>query len=384
VIDEIKKAFSAKKHAGIDKKLSLPRLMWQSVPYFTSLEGKARPPLTVYWSINSVCNMFCKMCDVGQANKDSNFYSHLRVDDKLHEIGIERYKGVIDELKPYKPMIAITATEPLLYEPLGEAIEYTRRVGMNITITTNGYLLSKRAEELAQAGLSRLSVSIDGDEKTHNAIRGRRDGFQKATQGIIAYKEACRNLSISSEIIVVYTITNMNFDQLDSFYDVMIQMPIDRIIFSYMNFVTDEMAQSHNLIWGDKYRATANCINEYTQPSDVDGDVLKRQIQIVKAKDKAQNKAIFLPDFTKDDIYKFHHEPEKFMSSGRCMVNWFIAEIISSGEVIPYSRCYYVPMGNINQKPFMDIWTGEKANAWRRELRKQRRFPACTRCDQVF
>jgi MoaA/NifB/PqqE/SkfB family radical SAM enzyme len=41
-------------------------------------------------------------------------------------------------------------------------------------------------------------------------------------------------------------------------------------------------------------------------------------------------------------------------------------------------------LGNINEEPFMAIWNGDKARAWRKDLRKHGRFPACTRCDMVY
>ncbi|MDZ4056601.1 MAG: SPASM domain-containing protein, partial [Polynucleobacter sp.] len=66
------------------------------------------------------------------------------------------------------------------------------------------------------------------------------------------------------------------------------------------------------------------------------------------------------------------------------MSSWFIAQIMADGEVIPYTRCYHVPLGNVNEQSFMDVWNGENAMAWRRDLRKQGRFPACTRCDMVY
>jgi hypothetical protein len=57
---------------------------------------------------------------------------------------------------------------------------------------------------------------------------------------------------------------------------------------------------------------------------------------------------------------------------------------MADGEVIPYTRCYHVPLGNINEQPFLELWNGEKARAWRGDLRRHGRFPACTRCDMVY
>lgn len=384
MIDELKKAFTASKHPGMSRNATLPKLLRQAQPFLISPQGYARPPLTVYWSVNSVCNLYCKMCDVGLANEDSNFFKNLRINGKLVEIAIDRFKSVIDEVSPYRPMISITSTEPLMYKPLGEAVAYCRYRGLDVTVTTGGYLLPQRAGELAEAGLSRLVVSIDGAPELHNHIRGRKDSFQKSREGIVHFKEVSKRKNGDAQVFVNFTISNLNYQGLEAFYDAMRDVPVDRIHFTYMNYVTEDMAAEHNALWGQKYAATVNCLNEETQPYRVNVDVLHEQIQAVLSKDKTYAKAAFFPLFSREELRRYFYEPSKFMGKSRCMVNWFIAEIIASGEVIPYTRCYHVVLGNINEQSFMEIWNGGRARAWRRDLRKHKRFPACTRCDMVY
>jgi MoaA/NifB/PqqE/SkfB family radical SAM enzyme len=384
VIDEFKKALAARKHPGMSDRLRLPVLMRQALPFLTSAAGKSRPPLTVYWSVNSVCNLYCKMCDVGTANRESNFFANLRIDGKLHEIKIDRFKSVVDEVAPFKPAISITSTEPLMYKPLGEAVSYARSRNLEVVVTTGGYTLPQRAEELAEAGLSRLVLSIDGAPALHNSIRGRKDSFERSAEGIRLFHEACGRRRQPAEILINYTISNLNHDGLEAFYESVASLPVDRINFTYMNYVTADLASRHNAVWGDKYKATVNCLNEHTQPDRVNVDRLFQQIEAVKRRDAGRGRALFLHDFTIEGLRRYFYEPDTFMGNSRCMVNWFIAEIIASGEVIPYTRCYHVPFGNINDEPFLDIWNGPKARAWRRELRSERRFPACTRCDMVY
>lgn len=384
MFDVFKKALTARQHAGMSDRLTVPRLAWQGLPYLTSSEGRARPPLTLYWSVNSVCNLFCKMCDVGLANADSNFYRNLRINGKLHEIRIDRYKSVIDEVAPHRPLVSITSTEPLMYKPLGEAVAYTRSRGMDIVVTTGGYLLPQRAEEMAEAGLSRLVVSIDGAPDLHNEIRGRKDSFRRSTEGLAAFREAARRLGHEPQVMVNFTISNLNYPGLEAFYEAMLPFPVDRINFGFMTYVTEEMARVHNETWGDQYRATVNCLNAETQPDRVDVDVLHQQIQAVKARDRERRRAVFLPDYDREQLHRYFQEPSRFMGDVRCMVNWFIAEIIADGEVIPFTRCYHVVLGNINEQPFLEIWNGEKARVWRRTLRAEGRFPACARCPQVL
>jgi MoaA/NifB/PqqE/SkfB family radical SAM enzyme len=384
VIDEIKKALAVRKNPGMSDRLTLPMLMRQAVPFALSPTGRARPPLTVYWSVNSVCNLHCKMCDVGTSNSESNFFANLRIDGKLHEIKIERFKSVIDEVARYRPAISITSTEPLMYKPLGEAVAYARSCDLDVVVTTGGYLLPQRAQELAEAGLSRLVVSIDGPAALHNEIRGRKDSFERSADGIIRFRAACERRGHRAQVLVNHTISNLNYGELESFYDAVDALPIDRINFNYMNYVTRDLADRHNAIWGEKYRATVNCLSDETQPDRVDVNALHQQIAVVKRRDATRGRVAFLPEVTLEELGRYFFEPDKFMGNSRCMVNWFIAEIIASGEVIPYTRCYHVPLGNINEEPFLDIWNGSRARAWRRDLRAQRRFPACTRCDQVY
>jgi len=91
-----------------------------------------------------------------------------------------------------------------------------------------------------------------------------------------------------------------------------------------------------------------------------------------------------MPMFTKEQLTTYYKKPLEFMGSVPCVSTWFIAQIMADGEVIPYTRCYHVPLGNINDQPFLELWNGEKARAWRGDLRRNGRFPACTRCDMVY
>jgi MoaA/NifB/PqqE/SkfB family radical SAM enzyme len=381
-LDVLKKAMEARSHPGIRGGSSLLGLARQGLPYITSPAGKARPPITIYWNVNSVCNLHCKMCDVGTFNEESNFYKNLRIDRKLHEITLERFSSVIDEVAPYRPTIAINGTEPMMYKPLGKAIAYAHAAGLDTAVTTGAYNLRERAEELAEARLTRLNVSIDGPAELHNSIRGRKEVFERATRGIEMFRSASEARGHKAEIYVNFTIMNLNYGALESFYDAVSHLPVDRINFFQMVFVTQEMAIAHNLKWGGKYVATANCVSDEVHPSKVDVKVLREQIEKVKA--KGGSKVEFLPEFNLDQLEKYYHSPREFMGATPCMSTWFIAQVNADGEVIPYTRCYHVPMGNINEKPFMEIWNGEAAQAWRRDLRANGRFPACTRCDMVY
>jgi len=382
VVSIAKKALNVWKTAGFSvDRTPLTRLAWQGLPYLTDAAGGARAPLTVYWSINSVCNLHCRMCDVGTANADANFWKILRIDRKLHEIPIELFRSVIDEIAPTRPSIAVNATEPLMYKPLGEAIQYVRSKSMKIGVTTGGYLLPERAKELADAGLGRLNVSIDGPPDVHNAIRGRKDVFQKATDGIRLYDEACRARGRESDVAIVFTVTNMNQHALTGFMDSIQDLPVKTVSFNWMTFITPEQASHHNSAWGEKYPATETCLSSDVHPSRVDTAVLWKQVTDIKKRNDPR--VTINPDYTREDLDRFFHQPEQFMGHTPCMSSWHFAQILADGDCMPFTRCYPVSFGNIHETKFLDIWNGAKAREWRKDLRTHRRFPACSRCPLV-
>ena len=380
IIDLLKKGLDASKHPGIGNP-SLFALVYRALPYLTSFTGYARPPMTVYININSECNLHCKMCDVGTMNEASNFYKNLRIDKKSHELSLERFCTLIDEVEHFRPLIAINGTEPLIYKPLVRAVTYARKKGLRVSVTTNGYNLPEQAEALAVAGLTRLNVSIDGPPLLHNDIRGRKDVFERATSGIVMFWEAARKQGYTPEILINCTVTNLNYSRLLEFYDSISTLPVGRVNFVNMSFVTEEMAQDHNRKWSDKYPATVNCLSGNVQPDLVNVELLYRQVEAVRK--KGGKRVCFLPLLCEEQLKKYFYRPMEFMKGTPCMSSWFIVQIMADGEVIPYTRCYHIPLGNVNEQSFLEIWNGMNARAWRRDLRKNGRFPACSRCDMV-
>ena len=59
--------------------------------------------------------------------------------------------------------IRLTGGEPLVRKGISELIGSISKINkdLDIAMTTNGYLLEKHASKLYQAGLKRLTVSLD-------------------------------------------------------------------------------------------------------------------------------------------------------------------------------------------------------------------------------
>ncbi len=173
-------------------------------------------PQVIYMVLNGRCNLKCKMCDVGTHTLDTSFYDKLAL--FKGDIDLDRLKTFIDSVQHFNPLISFTSTEPLLYKWLTEISRYIKSKNMDLSITTNGYLLPKFAEEFVKTGVDSISISLDGPSQIHNEIRGVSDSFEKAIDGLERLERLKRKYNKKYPLVSInYTITEYNYDQLVNF-----------------------------------------------------------------------------------------------------------------------------------------------------------------------
>ena len=90
--------------------------------------------------------------------------------------------------KAGKPFVVLTGGEPLLRRDVEELVGRLAGLGeIDLTLTTNAALLAQKAEKLAGAGLTRVTVSLDSlDDATFRALNDVDFPVQKVLEGIDA------------------------------------------------------------------------------------------------------------------------------------------------------------------------------------------------------
>jgi cyclic pyranopterin phosphate synthase len=116
-------------------------------------------------------------------------YSFLKKEEWL------RFKELDQIVEAYTLLgvtkIRLTGGEPLLRPGLSKYIHGLKRFEKitDIAITTNGYLLEKKLSELKEAGLKRITVSLDAiDNEIFGKLNGRALSVDKVLDGIQAAK----------------------------------------------------------------------------------------------------------------------------------------------------------------------------------------------------
>jgi len=106
------------------------------------------------------------------------------------DLSTEREKAILRQIYDSGACgIAFEGGEPLLRNDLVEILAFSRSLPLHTSLVTNGTLLETRIDEIASYINGVVYVSLDGLEKTHDAIRGVSGCFRKAIEGIMASRE---------------------------------------------------------------------------------------------------------------------------------------------------------------------------------------------------
>ena len=331
--------------------------------------------------VNNICNLHCKMCDVGLKINDTNFALNL-TGTKPVNMPLELIKKIFDQAAQYFPntKIGYAFTEPLIYPHLIDSLAYANEKKLFTTITTNALNLKHKASGLVEAGLKELYVSLDGPEEIHNEIRGHKNSYSRAIDGI----QELLALKPEMKISVFCVITEWNIGHLKRFVDDLKSLPLQQVGFMHTNFTTNEMADSHNQLLGDDYPATYSNTEEINIEK-MDLKALAEEINEIH-QTKYPFKISFSPELhNEESINIFYHQPEVKLGN-ICNDVFRNIMIKSDGSVIPaHGRCYNLSIGNVYEESLKEIWNSSVISNFRKKLiEHDGLFPACTRCCSAF
>ncbi|WP_046743956.1 radical SAM protein [Kordia zhangzhouensis] len=328
--------------------------------------------------VNNVCNLHCKMCDVGTKNLETNFAQNLVGTRPLH-MPLELIEKIIDQMARFYPTskLGYAFTEPLVYKHLEASLAYAKQKNIHTSVTTNALTLKQKAKIVAN---SDVFISLDGPQDIHNEIRGHKKSFQKAIEGI----EEVLLINPKATIGVFCVITEWNIGHLVEFLEFFKDYPLQQIGFMHSNFTEQRIADMHNEIWAHSYPATASNVDE-VNIDNFDLDTLWEEIVEIKSKTYTFPVS-FSPEIaSKQKLYEFYHQPEKRIGK---MCNDIFTNIMikSDGSVIPaHGRCYNLQLGNLYEENLKQIWNGRVLAKFRTDLAKNGGLlPACSRCCSAF
>jgi radical SAM protein with 4Fe4S-binding SPASM domain len=147
-------------------------------------------PIYVVWELTLKCDLACRHCGsrAGVARPDEL---------ELHEaLDLVRQMAALGAKE-----ITLIGGEAYLYDGWTEIIREIRKQGMQSSLVTagRGWTL-ERARLGKEAGLQTVSVSIDGDEATHDRLRGLNGAYRSARAALRNCQAVGLPVSINSQV----------------------------------------------------------------------------------------------------------------------------------------------------------------------------------------
>ena len=155
-------------------------------PFVPIPERKRSPLISVELEPVGRCNLSCGHCYVGFSGKNLS---------SEHRTAILRGIAALGAVE-----VTINGGEPLLYKPLFDLLQELRRQAVRISLYTNATLVTAEvARKLAEAKLAKATVSLDGFEPSHDALRGK-GTFHRTVAGIRHLRDNGISLAITTMV----------------------------------------------------------------------------------------------------------------------------------------------------------------------------------------
>lgn len=289
-------------------------------------------PFFIAVETSNYCNLHCPECPVG-----------MRADSKIKPayFNLEVFKKLIDEQKQtLLHVILYFQGEPFLNNQLSEFIEYAHNANIYTSTSTNGQFLNKKnAKDVVLSGLDRLIVSIDG--ATQEIYESYRVGgkLHKVLDGVTEVVYWKNELKSSTPLLEIqFIVFRTNEHQLFEMKKLAKSLGADRLTF--------KTAQLYDFENGNKFLTTIQKYSRYKLRRDG----------------------------------KYHIKGNQ---PNHCWRLWSGAVINANGEVLPccFDKASDFSFGNINEKPFANIWHNKKASGFRGSiLQNRKQYEICRNC----
>jgi MoaA/NifB/PqqE/SkfB family radical SAM enzyme len=180
-------------------------------------------PLYINVEATNACNLRCTMCSRDGSRKSGfmNLDLFRRIIDQAPQAGV------------YEVSLFL-AGESLLHKDLPYMVEYTVDHGLESWLVTNGTLLTKeKSQQLLDAGLDNIWISLDGDTKEdYESLRPGAD-FDEVVQNLVDLLTLKREKGDGKPDVRIHmlkTRDNPHQEVRQEFLDIFKGLPLDKVV----------------------------------------------------------------------------------------------------------------------------------------------------------
>jgi radical SAM protein with 4Fe4S-binding SPASM domain len=170
-------------------------------------------PLHMVWLSTNACNARCVHCS---SDSLKCFPDELSTSEAKQLFEDLASIGVVD--------LAVSGGEPFTRPDLFELLEHAVGLGLRVGVGSNGSTIDDSVvERLAEIGIDRLQISIDGTAATHDLAR-RWNGLYRRSAAAIE-----RGIEAGLRVHVCFTVHALNYSEIDAVASACCQWGVSRL-----------------------------------------------------------------------------------------------------------------------------------------------------------
>ena len=295
--------------------------------------------MLVSWNTTNQCNMFCDHCyrDAGVRSED--------------ELSTAQARKLIEEIKGAGFQIMIfSGGEPLMRTDIYELASFATGLGLRAVMGINGSLITAEvARKIKEAGFMAAGVSLDSlDPAKNNNFRKLDNAYQLTVEGMRYLKEAGVPFQIHTSVM------DWNVGELEAITD----------------FAIEIGAMAHHIFFLVPTGRAVNIEDEALK-------VAEYEKTLARLMEKQRRVAIEIKPTCAPQFIRVADKkgiPLRF--SKGCLAGISYCIISPTGNVQP---CAYLdmPLGNVKEQPFDQIWRDNEALQRLRTLEYQGKCGIC-------
>jgi len=297
------------------------------------------------------CNLSCIFCERRRSHTIMSKRQVVDILDFLLKQGLKK--------------VHFSGGEVFLHPEITDILRYSRRIGLQVNLTTNGTLVTKdMARRLTETGVHSISVSLDSCyPEIHDRLRGAKGAFKKTVKTLhhlIKYRDKQKKKKIILRVNTV--LCRDNVEHLEGIHELLVQMHPE-IIWKLLP-VDAYMDKGLRV---DKFKAGQFMKQVPQWP-------LLKDIPMARA-GKNPHKALSKGHYA-GDYYRYHP----------CYMPWFHLFIDPEGFVYPccMTRTRLPALGKLPEQTLEDILKGEKRNRLHMTLAAGEVMTICHTCDDFL
>ncbi|RDI70081.1 TIGR04053 family radical SAM/SPASM domain-containing protein [Halopelagius longus] len=151
-------------------------------------------PFVLVWEVTQACELACDHC---RADAQPNRHPD--------ELTTEEGKRLLERARAFGDgqLVVLSGGDPLARDDIAELVSHGTDLGLRVTLTPSGTssLTRERVEELADAGLRRMALSVDGaSPAAHDDFRGEGGSFEETMAAAEFARDAGLPLQINTTV----------------------------------------------------------------------------------------------------------------------------------------------------------------------------------------